>query len=180
MNLLDFLIIIPILFFALRGIKNGLIGEVLGIIGLIAAVYLTFQFMDEAAGLIRPLFNEDDSYVIFVAGALIFIIILILAQLLDYFSGRLLIAVRLYTVNSILGFFFGLIKGAIIISAILLLLAGFQIPSEQSRKESVTYSYIIYLAPWAYNTVAIENFTETIEETFEKYNSIEDFPIVNE
>ncbi len=180
MNLLDFLIIIPILFFCFRGVKNGLIGELLGIIGLIAAVYLTFQYMGEAAEIIRPLFNEGHAYIIFIAGALIFFVTLILAQLLDYFSAKFLNLVKLQTINRILGFFFGLLKGAIIVSAILIILAGFQVPSEQLREESVTYSYVIYLAPWAYNTVATENFTETIEETFEKYKPIEDFPVVNE
>lgn len=178
MNLLDFLIVIPVLFFAIRGIKNGLIGEVLGIIGLGAAVYLTFQFMDEMADLIRPLFSTDAAYVIFIAAALIFVVTLILAQLLDYFSAKFLRLSGLQSLNRVLGFFFGLLKGAIIVSALLLILAGFQIPSEQSREDSVTYSYVIYLAPWAYNAVASENFTETIEETFEE--AVKNFPIAAE
>ncbi len=178
MNLLDFLIIIPVLLFAFSGIKNGLIGEVLGIAGLIAAIYLTFEYMDEAAEIIRPLFNTDETYVIFIAAAIIFIITLIIAQLIDFLAAKFLKVVRLYTINRILGFFFGMIKGAIIVSALLLILAGFQIPSEQSREESATYSYIVYLAPWAYNLIADENFTNTIEETFER--SVESFPVVNE
>lgn len=165
MYLLDFLIVIPILFFALRGIKNGLIGEVLGIIGLIAAVYLTFEYMDEVANLIHPLFGSEASYVIFVAALLIFIVTLLLVQLLDYFSSNFIRFVKLQSLNRTLGFFFGLLKGAIIMSALLLILSGFQIPSKQSQKSSITYSYIIYLAPIAYNTVSNKNFTQTIEDT---------------
>src|SRR5699024_7342530 len=112
MNLLDFFILIPILFFALRGIKNGFFSEILGTIGLIIAVYLTFQYMDEAATVIRPIFNTEASYVIFIAAALIFILTLIVVQIIDYLAARFIKIVRLRTINSVLGFFFGLLKGA--------------------------------------------------------------------
>lgn len=178
MNLLDFFILIPILFFAIRGIKNGLIGEVLGVVGLIIAVFLTFQYMDEVADIIRPLFNSDANYIVFIAATLIFVLTLIVVQIVDYLAASFLRVIRLHTINRVLGFFFGFLKGAIIVSAVLLLLAGFQYPSEQSREDSVTYSYVVYIAPWAYNLVADENFTNTVEETFE--DVIENFPIVIE
>lgn len=180
MNLLDFLIFIPILFFCYRGIKNGLIGEVLGIVGIILAVFFTFQYMDEVAEWIRPLFEADADYVIFVAGAIIFFFTLIVVQIIEFLIVKVLAAIKLHTVNRILGAFFGLIKGGIIISAILLLLAGFNIPSQQAREDSASYSYVIYLAPWAYNTIATENFTRTIQNTFNKYEPVINFPIVNE
>ncbi len=180
MNLLDFLIFIPILYFCYRGIKNGLIGEILGIIGLILAVYLTFQYMDVVADWIQPLFDEDATYVVFVAGTIIFFCTLIVVQIIDFLSAKFLVTIRLHTINRILGAFFGLIKGGVIISAILLLLAGFNIPSENAREESATYSYVIYLAPWVYNAVATENFTRTIQNTFNKYEPVINFPIVNE
>lgn len=178
MNLLDFFILVPVLFFAFRGIKNGLIGEVLGTIGLIVAVYLTFQYMDEAAVVIQPLFKPDASYVVFIAAALIFILTLIVVQLIDYLASTFLKIIRLRPINMILGFFFGLLKGAIIVSAILLLLAGFQYPSEQTREDSMTYSYVIYIAPWAYNLVSEQNFTQTIENAVKDVT--DSFPVLSE
>ncbi|MBN2732966.1 MAG: CvpA family protein [Balneolaceae bacterium] len=177
MNLLDFLIFIPILYFCYRGVRNGLIGEVLGIAGIILAVFLTFHYMDEVADYIRPLIEGNPSYLPFVAGAIIFFGTVIVIQLIAYILRRFLEVVRLNIVNRILGFFFGLLKGGIIVSAILLLLAGFNQPSQESREKSVSYSYVIYLAPWAYNAVATENFSRTIQNTLNKYNPIENFPI---
>lgn len=177
MNLLDFLIFIPILYFCYRGVRNGLIGEVLGIAGIILAVFLTFHYMDEVADYIRPLIEGNPSYLPFVAGAIIFFGTVIVIQLIAYILRRFLEVVRLNIVNRILGFFFGLLKGGIIVSAILLLLAGFNQPSQESREKSVSYSYVIYLAPWAYNAVATENFSRTIQSTLNKYNPIENFPI---
>jgi membrane protein required for colicin V production len=90
---------------------------------------------------------------------------------------RLLQAIRLNTVNRMLGFFFGLLKGGIIISAILLLLAGFNQPSKQVRKNSISYSYVIYLAPWAYNFISTQKFSRTIQQTLSKYTPVDNFPI---
>ena len=177
MNLLDLLIFIPIIFFCVQGIRNGLIGEVLGIIGIVLAVFLTFHYMNEMADIIRPLIEGDPSYLPFLAGAIIFFGTLIVIQLIAFMLRRLLQIVRLNIVNRILGFFFGMLKGGIIVSAILLLLAGFNQPSKESREASATYSYVIYLAPWAYNAVATENFSRTIQDTLNKYNPIENFPI---
>lgn len=177
MNLLDFLIFIPVLYFCYRGVRNGLIGEALGIAGIIIGVYLTFYYMNEMADLIRPYIEGDPNYLPFLAGAIIFFGTLIALQILALLLSRFLKMIKLNIVNRILGFFFGLLKGGIIVSAILLLLAGFNQPSQESREESLTYSYVIYLAPWAYNAVATENFSRTIQNTLNKYKPIDNFPI---
>jgi membrane protein required for colicin V production len=177
MNLLDFLILIPILYFCYQGARNGLIGEVLGIAGIILGVFFTFHYMDEVADYIRPLFEGDPNYLPFVAGAIIFFGVMIAVKVIAVSLRRFLEAIKLSAFNRIFGFFFGLLKGGIIVSALLLLLAGFNQPSQQSREESSTYSYVIYLAPWAYNAVATENFSRTIQGTLNEYNPIENFPI---
>lgn len=177
MNLLDFIIFIPILYFCYRGVRNGLVGELLGIAGIILGVYLTFHYMDEGADIIRPLIEGDPNYLPFVAAAIIFFGTLIILQVLALLLRRFLELIKLNAINRILGFFFGLFKGGIIVSAILLLLAGFNQPSQQAREDSVSYSYVIYMAPWAYNAVATENFSRTIQNTLNKYNPIENFPI---
>lgn len=177
MNLLDFLIFIPILYFCYRGVRNGLIGEVLGMAGIILGVFLTFHYMNDVADYIRPLFEGDPNYLPFVAGAIIFLGTLIVVQIIALLLKRFLEMIKLNVINRILGFFFGLLKGGIIVSAVLLLLAGFNQPAQESREESVTYDYVIYLAPWAYNAVATENFSRTIQNTLNEYNPIENFPI---
>src|SRR5690625_7700146 len=61
MNILDLLILLPIAFFAYRGFKNGLIREVLGIVGIVLGVFLAFRYMDEAGAYIQPFFGEYRS-----------------------------------------------------------------------------------------------------------------------
>lgn len=185
MNLIDFLILIPIVYFAYRGFANGIIKEVLSIVGIILGVFLTFQYMDPLAAAINPLFEEGASFVPFISAIIIFVGTLSLVHLAAFLSKKFLETIKLNFINRIAGAAFGFLKSGIVISAILLILAGFSIPSEEARQDSVTYSYIIYLAPWAYDTVATvypgaENFSTTIQKTLEQYNSIENFPFLEQ
>lgn len=185
MNLLDFLIILPILYFCYRGFVNGLIKEVLSIVGIILAVFLTFNYMDDVGRLLRPLFSEEESYAPFVSACILFIGTLILVNLVAWSSKKLLETINLNFINRLSGLGFGFIKSGIIISALLLILAGFNLPSQEMREESVTYSYVIYIAPLAYDVVATiypgaDSFTQTIEETLGEYNPIENFPFADQ
>ncbi|SMO45516.1 CvpA family protein [Fodinibius sediminis] len=181
MNILDLLIVLPILFFAYRGFKNGLIEEVLSIAGIILGVFLTFRYMEEAGTYIQPFFEGNSEYVPFVAAFIIFIGTLIAVNLVAYISKKMLQTIHLNFINRASGLAFGALKCGVIISAVLLMAAGFNMPSQEVRKESISYGYVVYLAPWAYDTVAsvypgAENFTETVEKTIDQHSLINNFP----
>lgn len=183
MNLLDFLILLPIAYFCYRGFVNGIIKEVLSIVGIVLAVFLTFQYMDPVGKLISPLFEDKASFIPFASGLIIFITTVAAVQLVAFLSKKFLETIKLNFINRLSGAAFGFLKSGIVISAILLILAGFNMPSQQSRQDSATYSYIVYLAPWAYDAVAAvypgaEDFTATVEKTLKQYNPIENFPIL--
>lgn len=184
MNFLDFLVLIPICYFCYRGFVNGIVTEVLNITGIILAVFLTFQYMDTLAYIMRPFFNENAGYIPFVSATLIFIGTVSAVQLIDFLVKKVLAIIKLNFINRLSGLFFGFLKSGIIISAILLILAGFNLPSKKARDDSLTYSYVIYLAPWAYDAVAFlypgaEYFSETINKTLDQYNPVENFPTLD-
>lgn len=181
MTLLDFLILIPICLFCYRGFVNGIIKEVLSIVGIVLAVFLSFQYMDSVSTLIRPLFSENAGYIPFVSGILIFVTTVSLVQLIAFLAKKFLETIKLNFINRLSGLAFGFLKSGIVISALLLVLAGFNLPSQQARDDSVLYSYVIYLAPWAYDSVAFiypgaEYFSETVQKTLDQYNPVENFP----
>lgn len=183
MNLLDFLILIPIAYFCYRGFVNGIIKEVLSIFGIILGVFLTFQYMDPVGAAISPMFEEKSSIIPFVSAIIIFVGTLAVVNLAAYLSKKFLETIKLNFVNRIAGSVFGFLKSGIVVSAILLILAGFSVPSQESRQDSATYSYIIYLAPWAYDSVATiypgaEDFTSTVQKTLKQYNPVKNFPLV--
>lgn len=182
MNILDFLILLPIAYFGYRGFRNGIISEVLSIIGIILGVFLTFQYMEEVSSYIQPFFDAEASYVPFVAALLIFIGTLIVVNLIAHLTQKVLETIHLNFLNRLAGLAFGALKCGIIISALLLMTAGFGIPSEQTRKESLSYPHVIYLAPWAYDSVAAiypgaKDLVQTIQQNFED-TAVPNFPFL--
>jgi len=183
MNILDLLILLPIAFFVYRGFKNGFIHEVLGIVSVVLAVFLAFHYMDPFSSYIKPYFSDDASYIPFVAALIIFLTTVIVINLIAEIGKSILQTIHLNIINRLAGLVFGALKCSIIISVLLLILAGFNIPSQDLRQESKTYSYVIYIAPWTYDMVAsvypeAEDFAETIQKTIDHYEPIENFPIL--
>ena len=186
MEILDLIIAVPLLYFAYKGAVNGFVKEVLNIIGITLAIFLTFKYMDALSVLIEPFFEDQAAaYIPFLSAALLFIGTLCVVGLVAYLTKELLKAVKLSAVNRLLGAAFGILKSGMIISTILLLLAGFNIPKEEVRDNSILYPYIIYLGPWTYEAVAFiypgaEGYTETIQENLSKYNPVKNLPFLNE
>lgn len=185
MLILDLIIATPLLYFAYKGAVNGLVKEVLNIVGIILAIFLTFNYLDAFTGLIAPMFEEGASYVPFVSGVILFIGTLGVVAIVAYATKELLKAVKLSIVNRILGAAFGALKSGLVVSAVLLLLAGFNVPSDEAREQSYLYPAVIYLAPLTYNAVALvypgaENYSQTLKENIGEYNPLENIPFLNE
>lgn len=184
--LLDILIGLPLLYTAYKGAVNGIVKELLNILGVVLAVYGTFKYMDEVAAFISKFFEDPtQSFIPFLAGAIIFIGVLSVISIIGYWTRAWLDAVNLGTVNRFLGAIFGMLKAAIIISTVFILLSGFNIPSDDVRKQSFIYPYIIQVGPTAFNVVttiypAAENYTETLKKTLDNYNPIQNLPAINQ
>lgn len=185
MLILDLIIAAPIVFFGYKGAVNGLVKEVLNIVGIVLAIFLTFNYLDAFTGIVAPLFEEGASFVPFVSGVVLFVGTLGVVALIAYATKEFLKVVKLSLVNRILGASFGALKSGMVVSAILLLLAGFNIPGEKAREDSYLYPAVIYLAPYTYNGVALiypgaENYTETLKENIGEYNPLENIPFLND
>ena len=181
MNYLDLIILLPIAYVAYRGFMNGFFREVFGIIGIILAVYLTFEYMGAISQWLAPYVENRDRTTI-ITGIVMFIAIIIVVQLAGIGLEKLFEAAYLGIVNQLAGLLFGALKSAIFVSAILLLLAGIGIPSEETTSNSASYPVVITVAPATFDFVAAiipgtQDFIETIERTIEENNSLRDLPI---
>jgi len=176
MNALDLLIILPIGFFAYKGYTAGFIQEVLGILGVILAIFVTFAYMKPFSVWLDPFFSGSDTPTI-VAGLILFVGTIIIVQLIGHAIRRFLEIIKLNIINRIAGLFFGAVKSAIVISGFLWLFAGFNIPEVETRNESLLYPAVISIAPAVFNMVAtiypgIENFIDTLEDAIQEDNPI--------
>lgn len=181
MNFLDLIILLPIAYLAYRGFVNGFIREVFGILGIVLAVYITFEYMGTVSGIVAPYVENRDRATI-VTGIILFIGVIALVQFAGIALEKFFEAAHLGIINQLSGMVFGALKMAIFISAILLLLAGVGIPSEETTSNSASYPVVISVAPTTFDIVAsiipgTDDFIETIERTIQENNSIRDLPI---
>tara|TARA_R100001143_G_scaffold63590_1_gene72956 strand:- start:23856 stop:24419 length:564 start_codon:yes stop_codon:yes gene_type:complete len=181
MNLIDLFIIIFILFFCFRGYWSGFVKQVFGIAAIIIAVFATFRYMSPASGMLTSFIDNPDHATI-VAGILIFIISLSVIQLAGYMLEKALKLVKINFINRLAGMLFGGLNAAIIASAFLLLLAGFNLPTEETRSESYTYEPIIQVAPITFNIIATiypdtVDFMDTIEKSIRENSTLKELSL---
>ncbi|MCC5941576.1 MAG: CvpA family protein [Balneolaceae bacterium] len=181
MNALDFFILVPVGYFAYKGFMKGFIQEFFGVAGLVIAIFATFNYMGPISGFLRPFADNVDNAVL-ISGVVIFFVTLAAVQVTAFWLERIFTYARLGIINAVSGAFFGGLKIALLISAILLLLAGFDRPNEDSRQNSLTYSTTITIAPAAFNIIATVypqavNFVETIEKSIKENNTLRSLPI---
>jgi len=169
MNIIDGIILVPLLFFGFQGFRNGLLREVMGLGGVIAALFLGFRYMDELQTLLSNILDIEAIWLSILAFVLIFMGVIIAVQLLIHALEAVLKMALLSVPNRVLGMLFGLLKSAIFLSVLFILMLGLGLPGEDSREDSLLYEYVVPVAPAAYNVIgSVYPGTESFSETFQK------------
>lgn len=170
MNALDAVVLLVLALFAFRGFKNGFIKEALGFVGIIAACFIAFHYMGPLSEFLSIHTSANHKYIPYFSAIVLFLGTLIIVELAIFFLTKLLQAIALGLPNRILGLVLSTLKAGIIISVVLLVLAGFNVPSKQYQKASFMYPYVIMMAPATYNVIAwafpnVKNYEKTIQDT---------------
>lgn len=176
MNGFDVIIAMPIAFFAWLGYRNGLVREILGIVGVVLALFIGFQYAGPATNWFNTETVEKSEYLPYFTFVIIFIVILILIRLTIFFMEEFLSVLMLSVPNRILGSLFGILKASLFISIALIIFDTVEVPDKDVRQSSFTYNTLFGVAPKAYDTVAFfypgaESFYEDIQTRFEEFKS---------
>ena len=105
MNMLDFLILLPIGYFAYKGFLAGFIQEVLSIAGIILGIFITFAYMKPVSAVFESFFTNPDTAAI-VAGLTLFIGTIAIVQTIGFLIRKVLEAIKLNIINKIAGILF--------------------------------------------------------------------------
>jgi len=133
MTSFDYAIIGIMLLSFLLGLWRGLVYEVLSLLGWPLAFMLSRQF----AGRLGPLLPVSmETARIALAYALVFIAALILWAILIWLFTKLIHAVGLTALDSILGGLFGLMRGALVILLLVWLAGATSIPEQHFWREA--------------------------------------------
>lgn len=169
MNFIDIIIGIILLLFALAGLRKGLIIEAFYLASIIIGIYGAMFFSDAMSDWLSEVINVAPEYLALVAFIITFIIFMIIIRFLGRLISGLVEAIHLGFIDKIGGFVFGIIKGALLLSILIMTLNIFNIGEvidKDTRKDSALYTHIENIANTLYkNHELIE---ESMERSFDK------------
>ncbi len=138
-------ILIIILFNVFLGFKRGIIAELLTLIGLITAIFVSiFWYHNLSVFLIRQFkWNETLSNII--SFIIIFLLVISCFRILENLLHRIVDLLFLSWINNLGGALFGFIRGAIIVSLLLSLANFIPLPLEMriQLSDSVLAKYLL-------------------------------------
>lgn len=148
-DILDLILIITLIMFTLRGLRNGLIEELSGIVSLVCGFWAARSFNTDVSPYLS--FISDPGMRVFLAGAIIFFAVMIAVGILARFLKKLLSFTFASWLDKLGGLLFGFAKG-ILVWAIVFLVLNILAPNAQFVRDSRVYPYyeslIGHIQPW--------------------------------
>ncbi|MGB0176365.1 MAG: CvpA family protein [Owenweeksia sp.] len=147
LNLLDFLILTPLVFGLARGLYKGFVNELASLIALIGGILIAHAFADDVFVILSKYVEEAGAGIRILSYVLVFTAVVIIVFVLSRALTKMLGFLALGLVNRILGGLFGFSKMLII----LLILTHFMHPflyqggyyEKPFFKESATFTYLL-------------------------------------
>ena len=147
MNAADIAIISVTVVSCLFGLWRGLIREVLSLVTWIAALLLSRLYSETVSGMLAGMIeNEGARYV--TAFVLIFVVIMMIGTLINHLMSKLLNVTGLKLADRLLGGFFGIARGAVIVLVILFITNIF-VSETALWQESRLIPYGMSLIEWS-------------------------------
>lgn len=142
MNYLDLIIGIILIIFAISGYKRGLIIEAFYLAAFIIGIYGAMYFSDWITDILSNVIDMNREYLSIIAFILIFIVLIVVIRLLGKLISKLVGAIYLGFIDKIGGFVFGILKGALLTSILIMVLNIFNIGDvikKETREKSFLY-----------------------------------------
>ncbi len=149
MNHLDIILAIPLLWFAYKGFRKGLVIELTSLVALLLGIYMAIHFSDITATYLSEWFNIQGKYISIVSFSLTFIGVVILVYFVGKLIEKFVDILLLGLVNKALGMLFGLLKMALVLSTFIYILNSISINilPKQSCDQSMLFRPIERLVP---------------------------------
>lgn len=151
MNYIDIILGILLILSAFNGFSKGFVEELAGLVALVLGIWGAIHFSDFAATYLTENMNFTFRHLSIVAFIITFVIVVILVHLTGMLVTKVVKAAKLGFLNRLAGFGFGIIKGALILSVLLVVFnkidKDVHILSSGARAESKLYEPILKFAP---------------------------------
>jgi membrane protein required for colicin V production len=153
MNWVDIVVIALLALAVGIGFKKGLVQEIVGIIALVVSFFFALLFHPAAAGGLQRIFPGIPPHVVpTIAFVALFMAAFGIITLAGWLLSKIIKATPLDFADKLGGMLVGLLKGALVISILLLLLALVPLPKDVSERmdRSAAIRSIRKVAPWVY------------------------------
>lgn len=146
MNYVDFVLLIPILYAAYKGFKNGLIIEVFTLLAFVVGIYAGIHFSDGTAGWIKSNWDVKSEYLPVIAFTITFLMVGAMVYFAGKFIEKVVDVTHLTPFNKIAGVIFGLLKMGYILSILIVLIESYDekgnIVDQETKENSMLYEPI--------------------------------------
>ena len=153
MNYLDIIIAIILFLFGFKGFRKGLIIEVVTLLAFGVGIYGAMHFSDFTAEHLKDFMEINPKYLNTVAFILTFILLVVLVNIIGRLVSNAVKAMNLGFFNKLGGFLFGLAKGLLLCSTMVLVLNNLQwmgLVKEEVKEGSYLYPYVEKTVPYLY------------------------------
>ena len=153
MSYLDIIIAIILFLFGFKGFRKGLVIEVVTLLAFGVGIYGAMHFSDFTANHLQDFMEINPKYLNTIAFVLTFILLVIVVNMIGKAVTGLIEAMNLSFFNKLGGFVFGVAKGVLLCSLLLLVLNNFQLTGvlkPEMREKSKLYPYIEETVPYVY------------------------------
>lgn len=160
MNWADWTILTILFVSSLISLKRGFVKEALSMVNWVIAFVIAMTFGESLASLLVE-HIDTPSVRNMVAFAILFAATLIVGAMVNYLIGELVRMTGLSGTDRLFGMIFGLVRGFIVVMAILLIVPGF-IPIDQDSwwHESAMIPHLMEFEGWC--RTAAHDFTSTV------------------
>jgi membrane protein required for colicin V production len=157
MNILDLLILIPVVWGCIRGFSKGLILELTSLIGLIVAILAARYFAPDLAAMLNDYVTLGAVAMKVLANVLIFVAVMLLFWLIGWIITKVADLVLLGWLNKLLGAVFGLLKGVVIAALLLMIVVFFdkdeKVITRPAKEKSMFYQALSKILPDQSNSI---------------------------
>ena len=147
MNWVDFVILGILGVSVLISLWRGFTREALSLAGWVLAVWVALMFSDNLERLLRS-HIETPSLRLIVAFAILFFLTLLVAAFINYLAVQLIKKTGLSGTDRVIGIAFGLARGIVLVTVLVLLAGLTSVPRDPWWKQSALMHYFQDLAVW--------------------------------
>lgn len=155
LTVLDWFILVILLAGLVRGYMVGAVRQIAGVLGIVAALLFSVEFMHSVGQIIVASLDLSDSLAPLAGFSVLFLGMYLLFLALSRLVEQVLDSLSLSVLNRVTGGAVGGAKTALLLSLLFLILGGIELPDQETRQQSAFYRPVAQLLP------------ETIEATEE-------------